>query len=202
MTLSFGTSPVLVPNHGLSAPELRSAALDGDVLAIGEGFLPLDAPITATTRALSLAPAVRDARVIVADRSAAWVWGWAPMPTTISTCVAVSARIPSPDRRRLRTREVVISPGETVMLGSVRVTAPIRTVIDLARHDNGDDILALLSAGMLAHRLTMEVLESALAGRRSLSYVRSARERLTAAAALARRAETNDDSAPQPLLTR
>lgn len=189
---------ILLPGELVSASELRAAALDGEVVAIGEGFLPIDAPLTARERAASLAPALLDQRVVVADRSAAWVWGWGPATPTVTTCVSIAARIPSPDRRRLRAREVVIEADDVRRLGSVPVTAPLRTLLDLARHDHGDDLAALLAAGLHAHGITFAELETALARRPSLSYVRPARARLLAAA---RRAD-DESSANQPLLTR
>lgn len=188
---------VLLPSSRLSASELHAAALDGEVVPIGEGFVPIDAPITATARAASLLPLLIDDRVVVADRSAAWVWGWSPAPASIATCVAITARIPSPDRRRLRAREVVIDDDELRMLGPVVVTSPVRTLLDLARHDQGDDVVALLAAGIAAHDVAPNAIEAALTRRRSLSFVRSARRRLAAAFELAR-----DGRAAQPLLTR
>jgi hypothetical protein len=197
-------SAVYVPNARLSSTELQSAVLDGELVALGEGFVPIDAPHTAHVRAASLSPLVIDARVIISDRSAAWVWGWATMPRAVTTCVSIVARIPSPDRRRLRAREVVIHDGEWVMLGEVAVTSPVRTLIDLARHDSGVDLAALLERGIRTHRVELPQLEAALTSRTNLSFVRMARRRLEeasrAAAALDR--TINAISPAQPLLTR
>ncbi len=115
---------VYVADHRLSSSELQCAVLDGELVALGEGFLPIDAPETAHARAASLAPLVIDSRVIISDRSAAWVWGWGPMPRTVATCVSIAARIPSPDRRRLRAREVVIGDAEQIALGDVASLVP------------------------------------------------------------------------------
>ncbi len=196
------SSPILLPSARLSASELRSAALDGELVPVGEGFVPIDAPLTAYARAASLAPLLIDERVVVSDRSAAWVWGWGSAPGAVTTCVAITARIPSPDRRRLRAREVVIDDDERRMLGSVAVTTPLRTVLDLARHDLHDDVVALLAAGIVAHGFTPDGLESALARRRSLSFVRPARARLAAAFALRPDGSVGDAGRAQPLLTR
>lgn len=196
------SSPILLPSAHLSASELRAAALDGELVPVGEGFVPIDAPITAYARAASLAPLLIDERVVVADRSAAWVWGWGAAPRAVMTCVAITARIPSPDRRRLRTREVVIDDDERRMLGTVAVTTPLRTLLDLARHDLDDDVIALLTAGIVAHGITTENLETALTRRRSLSFVRPARARLAAAFARVLDISASDEGRPQPLLTR
>lgn len=186
--------PLLLADDRVSASELRAAALDGEVVVLGEGFLPIDAPFTALARAASLAPLMLDTRVILADRSAAWVWGWGPMPAVVMTCVAITARIPSPDRRRLRAREVVIDDDETRMLGPVPVTTPLRTLLDLARHDRDDDVIALLAEGITAQRISRAQIDATLTRRASLSYVRPARARLLSAL---QQAESG-----QPLLTR
>jgi len=177
----LGVRPLLtvyVADHRLSSSELQSAALDGELVPLGEGFLPIDAPSTAIARAMSLSPAVKGSRVIISDRSAAWVWGWLEMPSSISTCVSIAARIPSPDRRRLRAREVVIDDHERVVLGKMVVTSPVRTLVDLARHDSGADLATLLMRGIRAHNIEQQQLVAALSGRNNLSFVRAARQRL------------------------
>jgi hypothetical protein len=185
---------VYVPDRHLSSSELQCATLDGELVALGEGFIPVDAPLTAHARAASLSPLVIDRRVIIADRSAAWVWGWGAMPLAVSTCVSIAARIPSPDRRRLRAREVVIHDGEWVTLGDVAVTSPVRTLVDLARHDSGLDLAALLERGIQLHHIEPAQLAAALTGRTNLSFVRMARGRLDeafrATTALGRAAES------------
>lgn len=175
------STAVFLPDHRLSASELQCAARDGELVSLGEGYVSIDAPDTPFIRAASLSPVVLDSRVIISDRSAAWVWGWGAMPRTVSTCVSIAARIPSPDRRRLRAREVVIADGERVMLGDIAVTSPERTLVDLARHDGERDLHELLARGLRESRFDLAHLFGALSDRTNLSFVRSARRRLTAA---------------------
>ncbi|MBX9717595.1 MAG: hypothetical protein K2X36_01975 [Microbacteriaceae bacterium] len=191
------SAALLLPDRLISATELRSAALDGEVVPVGEGFLPIDTPVSALARAASLAPLLIDERVVIADRSAAWVWGWGPEPAAVTTCVAITARIPSPDRRRLRAREVVIDDDERRMLGPVAVTTPLRTLLDLARHDEDAAGDGLLAAGIRHHGIDKDALEAELTRRPSLSFVKTARARLLAALACAGEAQPD-----QPLLTR
>lgn len=199
------STAVFIPNSRLSASELQSAARDGELVTLGEGFVSIDAPDTPFIRAASLSPVVLDSRVIIADRSAAWVWGWGAMPPTVSTCVSIAARIPSPDRRRLRAREVVIADDERVTLGDIAVTSPARTLVDLARHDAGHDLHDLLARGLRQSRIDRDHLFAMLSGRTNLSFVRAARRHIVAAMA-----ETSHDhevggsgqTPRQPLLTR
>lgn len=177
----------------LPAAELRAAVLDGELQPVGDVAVPIDLPVTAACRAASLARAIGDPRVIVSDRSAAWVWGWLLTAPRLSTSVSITARVTSPERRRLGAREVVIDPDETRWLGGVAVTSPVRTLVDLARHDTGPEIDELILRGMLEHHITVDDIAAALERRPRLSYVRAARERL----ARAHRARGD-----QPLLTR
>lgn len=167
--------------EGLSPAELRAAALDGELVPLADGFAPLDLPVTASTRAAALAPGLHDPRVIVSDRSAAWVWGWQFRAARLSTSVSIDARIPSTERRRLGAREVVIDGDETVELGGLAVTDPVRTLVDLARHDADADVVELLARGLHEHRIPQAAIDSALARRPRLSFVRLARTRLAAA---------------------
>jgi hypothetical protein len=178
--------PFYLSGGRLSESELRSAVLDGELSAWGQVFLPLDVPLTARLRASMLGAQWRDHRVMVSDRSAAWVWGWAAQPSRVTTCVSITARIPSPDRRRLHAREVVIASDEVSNLDGVFVTSPGRTLLDLARHspaadadaDIDNDIDRILAAGVVAENLTVVDIERLLGRRPRLSFARLARRRL------------------------
>ncbi len=187
-------SIVLLPGRLLTEPELRSAALDGEVTTLGEGYLPLDTPLTPFARAHSLAPLLVEPRILLSHRTAAWVWGWLPAQPAIATSVPVGARISSGRRRRLGTREVVINESDVRRWGSVGVTTPERTLLDLARHDDGDDVIELLARALRDQPALHDGVLAHLGRTRRTSHSRRARSRLDAAAALA-----NGD---QPLLTR
>jgi hypothetical protein len=167
----------------LSPAELGAAVLDGELCRLGDDVAPIDLPVTTESRARTLRRTILDRRVIVSDRCAAWVWGWVLSPPPLSTSVSIGARVPSPDRRRLRAREVVIDPDETVEVAGLVVTTPLRTLVDLARHDTAPDAIDVVARGMLEHRIRPDELTNALDRRTRLSYVRRARE-LAAAAAL------------------
>jgi len=71
--------PLVLHDRDLPAVELRAAALDGELAALGDAWAVTDSPTTASARAASLAWRVPP-RGILSDRSAAWVWGWSPVP--------------------------------------------------------------------------------------------------------------------------
>jgi hypothetical protein len=183
--IALGVSPRSRPplSDLLSPAELGAVVLDGELYRLGDDVAPIDLPVTTESRARTLRRTILDRRVIVSDRCAAWVWGWVLRPPPLSTSVSISARVPSPDRRRLRAREVVIDPDETVEVAGLVVTTPLRTLVDLARHDTAPDAIDVVARGMLEHRIRPEELAQALDRRTRLSYVRRARA-LAAAAAL------------------
>lgn len=179
----------------LSPVELRAAVLDGELGMLGEAFAITDAPPTPSMRAASLARAVPE-RGIIADRCAAWVWGWTPESSPLRLCVSKEARISSPTRRMHRAREVAISPDEVHELGGVAITSPERTLVDLARFDEGDDVIELLAAGIVVAGMEKEVVDAALDRRPASAGLRRARQRLEAARELSYR------GSDYPLLTR
>jgi hypothetical protein len=156
--------------------ELRAAELDGEVFAIDGCWAPIDEPDRTSQRALALAVQLPD-RVILERRSAAWVWGLlgAP-PQPHDLCTAIGARVRT-GQGWPSAREVVIDDDETATISGIRVTTPLRTVIDLARFDaTFDDELAvkLLAFG----RVSVADCLDAMDRRRNLPGKHRAAERL------------------------
>lgn len=178
--------PLVLDDRHLPAAELRAAQLDGELGALGGAFLITDSPATCVARASSLAPRV-PARTILEGRSAAWVWGWTHDCAAVRLCVPLTARIGSELRRSLGVREVSIERDEVHGIAGVAVTSPERTLIDLARFDERDDIVTVLAAGISAGGMTEEVVRAALDRRPASAGRRRARERLRAARELAER---------------
>ncbi len=181
----------------LTDTEMRAAALDGELLPLGASYLPLDVPLDPRTRLMALAPALGDDRIIIAARCAAWVWGWTESACpTLCCCVSSRHRIPSTARRTLAAREVVIELDEIARLDGVAITTPPRTLVDLARHDEGDDLPRLLASALqetaVTRGLSAECIDEALRRRPTAAHTRRARVRLRQASA----------EAAQPLLTR
>ncbi len=200
MTLRL--APVL-STRDLPAAELRAAALDGELVPIDGCWAPIDEPDRASQRALALAVQLPD-RVIVEQRSAAWVWGLldAP-PRPHDLCTAIGARVRTGEGWPA-AREVVIDEDEMVELGGIRVTTPLRTVIDLARFGAIFDeplVERLLAFGGVTVADCLEAMNR----RRNLPGKRLAVERLSSLGSLREWALTGVDASPsrrQPELTR
>ncbi|WP_051973064.1 hypothetical protein [Cryobacterium sp. MLB-32] len=116
----------------LPLAELMCARLDGEVYPLGACWCPIDEIDGTAVRAASLAPLL-PRHAVIERFSAAWVYTLVPEPTPHEFCVDLGARTHLSPSPRMRLREVVCPESDTVAIGDVRVTTPLRTVIDLAR---------------------------------------------------------------------
>ena len=129
-------APVLTPDD-LPLAELCGARLDGEVYALGDSWCPVDEADGPVVRALAAGLLV-PGRAIAERMTAAWVYGLAPEPHRHHFCVDIGARTHVPPSPRLQLREVRCRPDETLVIAGLRVTTPLRTVIDLARSPGPD----------------------------------------------------------------
>ena len=127
------TSSVKFPGDAWSIAELSAAALDGEMVALGEGYVPTDAPETPWLRARSLAPALAPA-MAATHAVAAWIWGvLAGCPTVLTVQRATEQRVNVYPRARMVYRDGFVGDDDLVWFGDVAVTSVDRTVADLAR---------------------------------------------------------------------
>jgi len=171
--------PVLTA-HDLPVPELMSARLDGELAALDGAWTPVDEIEQPRHRALSLALRLPD-RVIIEQRSAAWVWGALPVaPQQHQLCAASGARV-RPGDGWPPVREVVIGDEEIWTFGAARVTSPLRTIVDLARFADAfdDEVRAAVNALLELGKLSADDCIATMDGRRNLPSKRRARTRLS-----------------------
>jgi len=120
----------------LSMAELSAARLDGDVVELGDAFIPADAVETRGLRAGSLAGVLGDT-LAATHLTAAWVHGALPDPPARHTVQrGVTRRLHRVPDRRLVYRDLAVDPADLVRLGGVWVTTPARTLADLSRVDD------------------------------------------------------------------
>jgi hypothetical protein len=125
--------PGVLSRLDLPLPELQAARLDGEVFALDECFCPIDEVEQQRHRAASLA-LLLPKRLIAEQHSAAWVYGAVPFaPQRHEICADTTARQRPTSLARFAVREVVIDATDIVELAGLRVTTPLRTVLDLAR---------------------------------------------------------------------
>lgn len=189
----------------LSLAELACARLDGDVVEIGDAYMPADAVETRELRAASLAGCVPSA-LAVTRLSAAWVYGAQAEPPsrhTLQRRAGVRGR-PTLDVR-VECREQPVSADDLDCIGGVWITSPARTLADLVRlrpeRAAGDDIDAPIEA-MLAvcPGLAHEALD-VLTRSRGLRFKRPAMTELRRRIRAARTAQAADPD-PAGLRTR
>jgi hypothetical protein len=133
------SSLLLFAGDRLSLAELCAARLDGDVVELGEAFLPADAPESAALRAQSLAPLLTPA-VAVTHSGAAWVHGALASPPARHTLQrAVPWRPHHRWDRRFAYRDALLPEQDVRRIGGVAVASPERTVVDLLRRDGAGD---------------------------------------------------------------
>lgn len=136
------TAPVRSPflyfaDERLSRAELTAACLDGDLVALGDAYIPADAVETAALRAGSLAETLGDT-LAATHLSAAWVHGGLPLPPSRHTVQrGVPRRLHVRPDRRVVYRDLQVPGDDLQLVGGVLVTTPERTLADLARV--GDD---------------------------------------------------------------
>jgi hypothetical protein len=168
--------PDVLSAANLPYPELCAARLDGEVYRLDDSFSPIDVIDQPRHRARSLrswAPAA----LIAERRTAAWIYGAldAP-PVRHQFCVDTSARV-RPDRTlRVSVREVVFGDGDVVRLDRLRITSPVRTVIDLARvpETSHNDAATLIARLALSWKVTLDECSALLDRRRNLPGKRKA----------------------------
>lgn len=144
MNTRLGT---VLSTRDLPLAELSSARLDGELFALGDFWCSIDEIEGPSCRALAAGMLV-PTRAIAERMSAAWIYGLVPEPLRHQFCVDLGARAHVPPSPRLQLREVRCAPEETRTIAGVRVTSPLRTVVDLARWapDHPVDCVPLLAA--------------------------------------------------------
>lgn len=117
----------------LSLAELTAARLDGDVVELGEAYIPADAVETRGLRAGSLTSLLGDT-LAATHLTAAWVHGAIPDPPSKHTVQrAVQRRLHHSPARHIVYRDGAVDPQDLALIGGVLVTTPLRTLVDLSR---------------------------------------------------------------------
>jgi Fe-S-cluster formation regulator IscX/YfhJ len=173
--------PLTLTSADLSIAELCALRLDGELFAIDDAFSPVDAVDSASLRSSSIAYLCQQ-RLIAEQRSAAWIWGASDTPPARhELCASLGARSRPVSPKRSIVREVVIDDADVIDLGGVRVTNPMRTILDLARFSDDFDasVESLVSRLLALYRISVEQCLIELDGRRNLPNKRRAKERLS-----------------------
>ncbi len=124
---------IYLPDERLSTAELSAARLDGDLVEIGDGYMPADAVESTAMRAASLR-SICGTRLVVCSWSAAWVYGALSDPPSRHTVMRRAAhRVGNLIDRRAIFHDVGVEDDDVTDVAGVLITSPLRTLIDIAR---------------------------------------------------------------------
>ncbi|GAA2085205.1 hypothetical protein GCM10009840_22800 [Pseudolysinimonas kribbensis] len=143
--------PVTLDQGELPLAELQAMRLDGEVFGLVDAWCPIDVVETPQVRTRAVMTA-RSERLVAARCTAAWIWGALPvLPRPIELCADVRARARLRPGADAVVHEYVLDDGDVVRFDASAVTAPLRTLVDVARSGAvGDDVLrALAQAGRI-----------------------------------------------------
>lgn len=136
--VSLDATVLLAPGTLFTLAELHGMKLDGVLIPVlGHTFRPAAIPETLEIRAAAVShhiPASLVHRAVVAQLSAAWVYGCAPPPDVFSLLVGNDGNsVAPPPFCGCSIRQVHLDALDVRTLGAVPVTSPLRTALDVAR---------------------------------------------------------------------
>lgn len=153
----------VLADSDLTSAELQAARLDGEVYDLAGAFCQIGELESPVHRARAVLGA-RSPRLIAELGTAAWIWGAAPEPIRLEFSVTPDARARLSPAQHIAVRELVYEPADIRELDGVRVTTPLRTILDLARFADPFDPAPVIGLAAIAG-LTLDDCLEALAGR-------------------------------------
>lgn len=156
-----------LPGARLSLPELSAARLDGDVVEIGDAYIPADLPESPDVRASSIAVLVQDGTAACGP-SAAWIHGAGDAPPPVHHVRrCVERRVRPRLSARITFHDTVIPATDVEVLGGIPVSTPVRTMSDLATALHRDPrVLPWMHALAAVHPAAVELAIASLRARR------------------------------------
>ena len=169
--------------------ELQAMARDGLLRRVyGQTYVRWDVRPDPVVRALAAScalPAGVRSKLTMGRLSAAWIFGCAPRPLRLD--VMADRRSRTGALRPSSTavlHEVLLGPADRVLVGTVPVTSPLRTAVDVALHVRTEDAVPALRR-LAAHPVLdcrLELVRRALEAGRRVPGKAAALERVAAAA--------------------
>ncbi|WP_426624255.1 type IV toxin-antitoxin system AbiEi family antitoxin [Leifsonia sp. McL0607] len=121
--------PLLFDRSVLPLAELFALVLDGQLYRVGDAFATPDTPDTPELRAHAFG-ALRPGRLVADRGTAAWIHGTRSTPPLLpQVCIDRESRGRVPTG--FDAHQHALLHGDTIELGGVRLTEPLRTALDL-----------------------------------------------------------------------
>lgn len=153
-------------------------------MRIGGAYCAIDTIIGCAQRAASIAVEA-PSWAIVERHTAAWIFGVMDVqPSRLQLCVTSHGGVRPLSTQRHEFREVVLRDGETITVGDLTVTTPLRTALDIARINaefSAPTRAVVRRLASLGRGFDFNDCVAALNARRNLPHKRLALERLATA---------------------
>ncbi|MFJ6531320.1 type IV toxin-antitoxin system AbiEi family antitoxin [Microbacterium sp. NPDC091662] len=121
-----------VPGDRLSLSELSAARIDGHVVEVGDAYVPADLVEGPDVRAGAVASLVQPGTA-ASGPTAAWIHGAGDAPPAVHHVRrCVERRIRAVTSSRLVFHDTVVPASDVQLIGGIRVSDPVRTMLDLA----------------------------------------------------------------------
>lgn len=155
-----------MPGALLSHQELIGARLDGLVFELGCGFIPADLPESDAARVVAVRGLVPPGYGICGP-TAAWVLGYGDAVPQRQHFQRISPqRTRVPGGADVMLHDVRLPDADTELIAGVRVTTPVRTMVDLALHrDTHADYAPWLRAMAMADAALVAAAHAAITAR-------------------------------------
>jgi hypothetical protein len=125
--------PTLFDRRVLPLAELFALCLDGQLFRVGDSFAATGTPDTPELRAHALAATVPH-RAIAERATAAWIHGTRGRPPARPQICFIPAHRSTAVGQGVDARQRALEPAETVAVGPIAATTPLRTAADLLLH--------------------------------------------------------------------
>lgn len=164
--LSAPFTLAMAADRGITRSAVRRRLADGDLRRVTHGvYIGAHVPDTIALRAAATVLAVGHGAV-ACGRTAAWLWGVPTGPAAAARRRPVEIAVPPgvavPRRRGCLARSMAWGLDEVARVAGTPVTNPLRTAVDIARHDDHATAVTVLDGMLHRGHLTRRQLEEAI----------------------------------------
>ncbi|GAA4985591.1 hypothetical protein GCM10023205_64990 [Yinghuangia aomiensis] len=164
--LSAPFTLAMAADRGITRSAVRRRLEDGDLRRVTHGvYIGAHVPDTLALRAAATVLAIGHG-AIACGRTAAWLWGVPTGPAVVARHRPVEIAVPPgvavPRRQGCRARSTAWRPDEVGRVAGIPATNPLRTAVDIARHDDHATAVTVLDGMLHRRHLTHRQLEEAV----------------------------------------
>lgn len=164
--LSAPFTLAMAADRGITRSAVRRRLEDGGLRRVTHGvYIGAHVPDTLALRAAATVLAIGHG-AIACGRTAAWLWGVRTGPAVVARRRPVEIAVPPgvavPRRQGCRARSMAWRPDEVARVAGIPATNPLRTAVDIARHDDPATAVTVLDGMLHRGHVTHRQLEEAV----------------------------------------